>query len=1463
MSSESITKNNKLTTENWDAFSWRFMAKADESGYRQLIDPLTAYALMPQPPETNDLTDFTKDEYIQTKEKYDVALTEHIHDLKAALSFLAQHLSDSVVHIAARVPNHYPIKMQHPADIWHALKTHGSKSLHCADAERNYVKSLKMAMTNDSKRDLEDFIKEVMTATTRLHTMGITFSNSEELSVYVNGLNAKYNVIKAPTNIQIDCNPHIDSATILSIIRKYHSEHVGVWHNNFNPHRRYESYNRNRPRNLTNYRNGNGNGNGRRDKVCDFCKAMGFTFDNHTTAECGRKTKANAVIAGMNENENKGGSSYFFLADSAATADMSPFSEILFNYVKFKVPKKVILGDNHEIDAVGYGTMVFESEIDGQTRQCPFYNTLHVPKLKLGLISIPIRMKDNMKMIWDSSSVHFESNNQTILKATLDKNNLLKIHGTPLNANSSTTQFDPIGLSYANMARSTINGMSFLEAHRILGHLGPEILKKTIKVVKGIHIKGECSLPSCADCKTANSKQKPHPHTRSSELADSLWSKIHSDLRVYGTPTLHGELYQLLFIDDKSREVIGFILKEKTGKAIYECFMTMVAQLRARYPADEISSSFKHIISIWRTDNDPSFNTDEFNAYFTKHGINHQFSGDYDHPQNGVSERMNRSLGEIERAFREYAEMPIEFWGYSSQHAVFIKNNTWSSAAKSNSTPIQISTGAVPDLNNEPIWGCAAVVHSYKEAGRKNGERHGRKCRYLGKGTRGTMSVFYECSTGKIIESNDFDHFNDWKSNPTCITGFEITSEHGFSNAEQIDNDSIDILPVMSELPVPSVPKEKPIIPPFSEISYRSKPVWNEPGVYQHTTKGKVQFELKSKPAANDINAPPTHSKRKSKMRANLTITDAYDSSDTLISNDFPSNNAPAWWGPDATDQEYDFDAFHAFKTSVSSDFIPRTPSEARRLPDWPHYRDAMKIELQAHSKNGTWKKLSRSKFLKRKTIKCRWVFAKKYNHDGTLHKYKARLVARGFTQRHGIDYEATFAPTLALKSFRTLVALAAAKRKKLYHADVPTAFVRADLNDEHLGEILMEPPEIPDDVELPENWENFGSDDILQLLKSLYGLKQAPRKWYTFLRDFLVSIGFSQSKTEPCVYTLRQNSEELFLGVFVDDLLYFGDDNLMKSTLSMLEAKFNITPMGLATWFLGIHIDQSDYNGVITLDQSRYITEFLEEFGLSHAHPVSTALPTNYVHVLKSEDSTQSWTSPYSFTYNEAVGKLMYAMVATRPDLCASVGILSRYLKNPCKAHWTLLLHTLKYLASSVQYGICFRPTENYQNDITPFAASDSDHAQDPISARSVSGFIVMMCNGPIAWYSKKQTTTAQSSAESELIALNACTRTSIWLRHLLTDLFCAPISPTIILEDNQSCIQIALHPQLNDRTAHIKTKFHYVNEVIEDGSIAVQDVRSTENVADFFTKGLPKNLFIKFRTMLGCIQLRGSVAA
>ena len=221
-------------------------------------------------------------------------------------------------------------------------------------------------------------------------------------------------------------------------------------------------------------------------------------------------------------------------------------------------------------------------------------------------------------------------------------------------------------------------------------------------------------------------------------------------------------------------------------------------------------------------------------------------------------------------------------------------------------------------------------------------------------------------------------------------------------------------------------------------------------------------------------------------------------------------------------------------------------------------WRTAIQEELKALKINGTWKEEIPPKGTN--LVSTKWVFTVKIKNDGTLDRFKARLVARGFSQLYGVDYFETFAPTVRMDTLRIFLAIAAMKDLELIHIDVKNAFTESPLKEK----IYLKPPK---GVQVTSGY-------ALRVLRSLYGLKQAARDWNLLCRDQLRTMGFKQSLSDPCLFIHSVRNIQLL--IYVDDLLCATDDKASSDWVySELSKRFTIKNLGLVSKLLGIRITQ------------------------------------------------------------------------------------------------------------------------------------------------------------------------------------------------------------------------------------------------------------------------------------------------
>ncbi|GKA17452.1 zinc finger, CCHC-type containing protein [Tanacetum coccineum] len=345
----------------------------------------------------------------------------------------------------------------------------------------------------------------------------------------------------------------------------------------------------------------------------------------------------------------------------------------------------------------------------------------------------------------------------------------------------------------------------------------------------------------------------------------------------------------------------------------------------------------------------------------------------------------------------------------------------------------------------------------------------------------------------------------------------------------------------------------------------------------------------------------------------------------------------------------------YSYCYSIEED--PRTYNEAMQSRDSAFWKEAIDDEIGSIMENNTWILSDLPPGCK--PLGCKWIFKRKMKVDGTIDKFKARLVIQGFRQKEGIDYFDTYAPVARITTIRLLLALAAIHNLVIHQMDVKTTFLNGDLDEE----VYMKQPE---GFVMPGN-----EHKVCKLVKSLYGLKQAPKQWHQKFDEVVLSSGFLLNQSDKCVYSkFNRSGEGVIICLYVDDMLIFGtDQNQVDKTKKFLSSKFSMKDMGEADVILGIKIKREN-KGIVTT-QSYYIEKILKKFNREDCSPVST--PMDPVKKLK----PNTGKPVDQLEYSRAIGCLMYAMSSTRPDIAYAVGRLSRFTSNPSRQHWQAIIRT------------------------------------------------------------------------------------------------------------------------------------------------------------------------------------------
>ncbi|WZY76517.1 hypothetical protein YC2023_022901 [Brassica napus] len=398
----------------------------------------------------------------------------------------------------------------------------------------------------------------------------------------------------------------------------------------------------------------------------------------------------------------------------------------------------------------------------------------------------------------------------------------------------------------------------------------------------------------------------------------------------------------------------------------------------------------------------------------------------------------------------------------------------------------------------------------------------------------------------------------------------------------------------------------------------------------------------------------------------------------------------------------------------------PAAFEDAEKEQKW---REAMEEEIKSIQKNQTWELCLLPDGAK--CIGVKWIYKTKLNEHGEINKHKARLVAKGYSQEHDIEYTEVYAPVARMDTIRAILATAAQMSWEIHQLDVKSAFLHGVLTEDVY-------------IQQPKGYEVEGEEDqVYKLHKALYGLKQAPRAWFSRIKEYFTNEGFMKSQNEETLFQkFNDQGNTLIVSVYVDDLIYIGDDiSMMKEFKESMQREFDMTDLGKMRYFLGLEVLQTPHG--IHVSQEKYAMEVLKHFDMENCNSVCNPMvPGNKL------DMDEGGNRVDETFYKKIIGSLMY-ITTTRPDLQFSVSLLSRYMSNPTDLHLQAAKRVLRYLKGTMDFGIWYK--RGGKGELLVY--TDSDFAGDIDSRKSTSGYVFVMDGAAVAWSLKKQPIVTQSS--------------------------------------------------------------------------------------------------------------------
>ena len=982
--------------------------------------------------------------------------------------------------------------------------------------------------------------------------------------------------------------------------------------------------------------------------------------------------------------------------------------------------------------------------------------------------------------------------------------------------------------------------VSLEELHARFNHMPFDALRRLVKGGSLDGLPGGVSnaLPSdrlCEDC--IGGKLTRAPHTGQVARAGTPLFRVYTD--VHGplpTKSRSGNTYWVSFVDDFSRfPTVYFISWKSDVFGVFKCYKVWAENATGQR------------IQVLRDDKGGEYSSGEFDRFLADTGIRREHSIRDTPQQLGVAERLNRTLDEGITTLLSQSGLSRIWWEDAANHFLYGKMR-FPSSVTAPDTPYSLFYGKQGSVDRLRPFGCLAYVHRQKDQ-RGVFESHAAQCILIGypidyKGWR-----FWDPEARKeIISDSAVFRESVFPFRKPGLSAIDKRTDLSPVFSTPIADTPTTVLlrrPATPDFPPPPIALPPVVPPPIAP--FLLPPANHEralphlvPVVRAVTPLVDLPERPRTPPEVRTLLsnyehhplAAPLPPKRPTRARLEGALVDddgASEMAGTSVASDVC---IPL------------LDAIECV-FSTSTELEPRTLRDALSRKDAEKWVEAALKEIEAHVHNGTWE-LAQLPPGKR-AIGSRWIFKIKRTPEGLVDKYKARLVAQGFSQVPGIHYGEVFASTARFAAVRTVIALAAMEDLELEAVDISTAFLNGVID----KEVYMRIPDgfevegEPRDGEDPKRW-------VVRLLKGLYGIKQGPRLWALKLHSVLSSIGFQRIDCDYSVYVYRRNDIKVFLPIHVDDLLLASNSSAaLKKVKADLAAIFAIHDQGPVTSILGIKVERDRNARTISLSQPGYIKSILEEFNMADCNPAPTPMEENARLSLRMcPDDVVHKAQMAKVPYRELIGKLIYLAVATRPDISYAIGVLCRFVENPGPEHWGAAKRVLRYLKGSIGLKLVYSHSKSDDRFVT---YSDADLSGNPDNLRSTGGFAICMGGGTVQWGSRLQPHVSLSSTESEYTIASKVACEVMWMRYFFEEIGYDMTRPSPLLVDNQSAIQVAKHPEHQSTMKHVHRAYHWIRDHVERNLIAVSHVPGDLNPADIFTKPLGRIKFLRFRDMLG----------
>ncbi|GKB31994.1 putative ribonuclease H-like domain-containing protein, partial [Tanacetum coccineum] len=891
--------------------------------------------------------------------------------------------------------------------------------------------------------------------------------------------------------------------------------------------------------------------------------------------------------------------------------------------------------------------------------------------------------------------------------------------------------------------------------HRRLGHINFKTMNKLVRgnLVRGLPSKLFENDHTCVACQ----KGKQHKASCKTKLVSSIsqpLQMLHMDL--FGPTSVRSinhKTYCLVVTDDYSRfSWVFFLATKDETSGILKTFIT------------GIENQINHKVKIIRCDNGTEFKNNDMNQFCGMKGIKREFSVARTPQQNGA-EAVNTAC-------------------YVHNRILVTKPH--------NKTPYELLLGRPPSISFMRPFGChVTILNTLDPLGKF--DRKADEGFLVGYSINSKAFRVFNFRTRKV-EKNLHINFLENKTN-VAGSGIETNVNAGQARQEKAYDHEYILLPLMlSNSPLSSSTKST------NDKDVDEVPDKGDDDVSQRNGQEK-EGGASNKEDDPDSTASPSVSIDGPSIN---TASENINTGSLNINTASPIPNDSSMQSLENT-SIFD-DAYDDKEVDAEADLTFGNHYE------YPSWIEAMQEELLQFKLQKVWTLVDLPKG--KRAIGTKWVYRNKKDKRGIVVRNKARLVAQGYTQEEGIDYDEVFAPVARIEAIRLFLAYASFMGFIVYQMDVKSAFLYGTIKEEVY---VCQPPGF-EDPQFPNK--------VYKVEKALYGLHQAPKAWYKTLSTYLLENGFRRGTIDKTLFIKKDKGDILLVQVYVDDIIFGSTKKFLCVEFGqMMHKRFQMSSIGELTFFLGLQVKQKD-DGIF-ISQDKYVADIFKKFDFVTVKTPSTPIETNKA-LFKDEEAEDVDVH----LYRSMIGSLMY-LTASRLDIMFAVCACTRFQVTPKVSHLHAVKRIFRYLKGQPKLGLWYPRDSPF--DLEAFF--DSDYAGASLDMKSTIRGCQFLGKRLISWQYKKQTIVANSTTEAEYIAAANCCGQVLWIQNQMLA-YEFNFMNTNIYIDNERTNCIVKNPVFHSKTKHAKIRHHFIRDSYEKRFIQVIKIHTNHNVADLLTK-------------------------